>query len=207
MKQEIKGKLTIIAGPMFSGKTEELIRLATRLKIGNKKIIVFKPQIDSRYDKNKICSHSGSMIECVLIKDPIDILTFLESSKEIEYIAIDEIQFLNNVIIDVVSFLIGKGYNVIASGLDMNFRGEPFGPMPELLCMAENVFKLTAVCNECGKDAAYTQRIVFDKPASYDDPIILVGAKEHYEARCREHHVVPGKKYSKKLSLKEGSIL
>jgi len=201
MKEKTKGKLTIICGPMFSGKTEELIRLTTRFKIANKQVAVFKPKIDNRYNSTKVCSHSGSEVDCILINRSMDIIDYLNKYNEVEYVGIDEIQFLDNSIIDIVSFLIEKGYNITASGLDMDFRGEPFGPMPKLLCIAEAIQKLKAVCNKCGEDAPYTQRIIDGRAASYNDPIILVGSQDSYEARCRDHHEVLDRIQHKQLIL------
>lgn len=186
-----KGLLTIICGPMYSGKTTELIRLINRIKIANRECIVFKPKIDNRYTATKICTHDAKDgIDCVLIDKSMDIINYVTKNPEIQIIGIDEIQFLDEEIYEVVRYLIQEGYNIIASGLDMDFRGEPFGQMPRLLCVANAVQKISAVCNECGDDASYTQRIVDGKPASYNEPIIVVGATEKYEARCENCHIV-----------------
>ena len=185
------GKITIISGPMFSGKTEELIRLVRRSVYAGKKCIVFKPKIDNRYDKEKVCSHNGSILECIIVDKAMGIIDYLEKHAGIDVVGIDEIQFFDDQIEYVVREIARRGYGVIGAGLDKDFRGEPFGRMANLLCVAEETPKLAAVCHKCGEDAYFTQRIVNGKPASYNDEIVKVGAAESYEARCREHHEVP----------------
>jgi thymidine kinase len=185
------GSIEIICGSMFSGKSEELIRRIRRVQIARKKVEIFKPMIDNRYHVQYIYSHNGSKIEANCVKHSKDILKMVE--KNIDVIAIDEAQFFDENIINVSQFLADNGKRVIVAGLDQDFRGEPFGPMPKLLAIAEYVDKLHAICMICGKPAARTQRLVDGKPADYNDPTILIGAKESYEARCRQHHQVMNK--------------
>ncbi len=185
------GSIEIICGSMFSGKSEELIRRIRRVQIARKKVEIFKPMIDNRYHVQYIYSHNGSKIEANCVKHSKDILKMVE--KNIDVIAIDEAQFFDENIINVSQFLADNGKRVIVAGLDQDFRGEPFGPMPKLLAIAEYVDKLHAICMVCGKPATRTQRLVDGKPADYNDPTILIGAKESYEARCRQHHQVMNK--------------
>lgn len=192
MYQELqKGWIEVICGPMFAGKSEELIRRVKTLSYAHQKIVAFKPAIDDRYDKTAIASHDGEKYQAYAIKEAKDILKF--ATADVQVIAVDEVQFFGNEIIAICEHLADKGVRVIVAGLDTDFRGEPFGPMPELLARAEFVTKLSAACTVCGCAATRTQRLVDGNPANYDDPIILVGAKESYEARCRKHHIVPKK--------------
>lgn len=190
MYQELqKGWIEVICGPMFAGKSEELIRRIKTLSYAHQKIIAFKPAIDNRYDKTAIASHNGGKYQAFAIKKASDILELTPSDAQV--VAVDEVQFFGTEIIEICESLADKGIRVIVAGLDMDFRGEPFGPMPGLLARAEFVTKLTAACTVCGCAATRTQRLVDGKPAALDQPIILVGAKESYEARCRKHHIVP----------------
>jgi len=183
------GWIEVICGSMFSGKSEELIRRVRRVQIARKKVQVFKPTLDNRYAVQYIFSHNGSNIEAISINEPKEILDRLDSDTEV--VAIDEAQFFSQDIVSVCQKLADEGKRVIIAGLDQNFRGEPFGPMPDLMAIAEFVNKLQAICMVCGQVASRTQRLVNGKPAKYDDPIILIGAKETYEARCRKCHQVP----------------
>jgi thymidine kinase len=185
------GRIEVIAGCMFSGKSEELIRRLKRAQIAKQKVIALKSSLDDRYGLEAITSHSGVRLDSATVSCPTDVLKIVEE-RQVEVVGIDEVQFFDPGIIDVAEYLAGKGVRVILAGLDQDFRGEPFGPMPELLALAEDVTKLTAVCMVCGRPATRTQRIVNGRPARYDDPVVMVGAAESYEARCREHHVVPG---------------
>lgn len=187
MKQS--GWIELICGSMFSGKSEELIRRVRRTQFAKQKIAVFKPAIDNRYSEESVVSHNGTAITAKPIANSTDI--FKHINPDIDVIAIDEVQFFDNEILPVVQHLADSGYRVIVAGLDQDFRGEPFGQMPALMAVAENVTKLQAVCSVCGSPASRTQRLINGKPASYDDPIILVGASEAYEPRCRHHHEVP----------------
>ena len=180
-----------ISGCMFAGKTEELIRRIKVLEFAKKEIMVFKPKIDDRYSNTRVVSHAGSSVESFVISDAIEILEMVKDTTQV--VAIDEAQFFDDNICDVCNELADRGIRVMAAGLDTNFKGEPFGPMPLLITEAEFVTKLAAVCNKCGAPATRTQRIINGKPASYNDPIILVGASESYEARCRHCHEVPDK--------------
>jgi len=190
MKEEKStGWVEVICGSMFCGKSEELIRRVHRVQIARKKVQVFKPTIDNRFAIQYIYSHNGSKIEAISINQPEELLEKLE--KDTEVIAIDEAQFYNDDIVSICQKLADKGKRVIIAGLDQDFRGEPFGPMPKLLAIAEYIDKLQAICMVCGNPASRTQRLVNKKPAKYSDPTILVGAKESYEARCRKCHIVP----------------
>jgi len=194
-----EGWIEVITGPMFAGKTEELLRRIKRLEYAKKNIVVFKPLLDNRYGDNEVVSHNKNKTQSYNISDPEEIFNFVD--KETNVVAIDEIQFLNEKVIDVINYLATNGIRVIVSGLDTDFRAEPFSFMPRLLSIAEYVTKLTAVCVKCGAPATKTQRIVNGKPARYLDPIVLIGASESYEARCRHCHKVyrKPKKYKGKL--------
>lgn len=188
MKQS--GWLEIICGSMFSGKSEELIRRVRRATFAKQEVKVFKPVIDNRYSEESVVSHNGTAIICKPISKSEDILDFITEKTDV--IAVDEVQFFDDNIADVLTLLANQGYRVIAAGLDQDFRGEPFSIVPKLMSLAELVTKLQAVCSVCGSPASRTQRLINGQPASYDDPIILVGASESYEPRCRHHHEVPG---------------
>jgi len=190
------GWIEVICGSMFAGKTEELIRRIKRLQYAKKNILVFKPNIDDRYSIDEVVSHGGMSIKSIGIDNPLDILTYIEGS--VDAVAIDEVQFFGDEVVEIVDYLADKGIRVIVAGLDRDFRGEPFGSMPQLLTKAEFVTKLTAICSVCGAPASRTQRLVNNMPASYHDPIVLVGAKESYEPRCRHCHKVPNKPEVKK---------
>lgn len=183
------GFIEAIVGPMFSGKSEELIRRIKRAQIAKQKVQVFKPAIDDRYSIDKVVSHNGTNINAISVVKASEIIELLEENTEV--IAIDEIQFFDHSIVDVVREIADLSKRVICAGLDMDFRGEPFGPTPNIMAIAESVDKLTAICVKCGNPATRTQRLINGKPAKYDDPIILVGAHETYEARCRKCHEVP----------------
>ncbi|MBN1230612.1 MAG: thymidine kinase [Anaerolineales bacterium] len=193
-----KGSVEVIVGSMFCGKTEELIRRIRRASIAKQKVQVYKPIIDDRYaGVSKLTSHSGNEFDAVPVNEAKEILEKLDSDTTV--VAIDEAQFFDGYIVDLVSKLAEKNIRVIVAGLDMDFRGQPFGPMPQIMAQAEEVEKLHAICMVCGELASRTQRLVNGEPAKYDDPIVIVGAKELYEARCREHHSVPGKPESSSL--------
>ncbi len=186
------GRMEVITGPMFCGKTDEMIRRLRRATIAKQKVMVFKPLFDIRYDKEKVTSHAGNEFDAIPIESASEIPDRLEY--DVTLVAIDEAQFFEKDIIGVCQDLVDKGLRVIVAGLDMDFRGEPFGPMPTFLAQAEEVDKLYAICMQCGGPATRTQRLVDGKPADYDDPVVIVGAAEMYEARCREHHQVPRQK-------------
>ncbi|MCB2297713.1 thymidine kinase [Clostridium tagluense] len=183
------GWVEVIIGPMYSGKSEELIRRIRRTKIAKQKLQVFKPEIDNRYSKVDVVSHCGEKEDAVPVKDSEELLALLHEDTQV--VAIDEIQFFDKGIIDVITTLADNNKRVICAGLDMDFRGEPFGPIPVLLAVAEFVDKIQAICVLCGNPATRTQRLINGKPAKYEDPIVLIGATESYEARCRKCHIVP----------------
>jgi len=184
-----KGSLEVITGSMFCGKTDELIRRLRRATIARQKVQVFKPSIDNRYAVEKVMSHAGAEFDALPVEGSAEILEKL--ADDVTVVAIDEAQFFDADIVSVARELADRGLRVIAAGLDMDFRAEPFGPMPALMAEAEEVRKLRAICMSCGEEASRTQRLVNGKPARYDDPIVIVGADELYEARCRDHHEVP----------------
>jgi thymidine kinase len=194
----IAGSIEVITGCMFSGKTEELIRRVRRVAFARQRYRVFKHYLDARYAANNIASHNQVMLEALPVTTPQEILQAITADDHV--IAIDEAHFFSADIIDVVEELAQQGRRVIITGLDLDFRGEPFGPMPELLARADSITKLTAVCMVCGSAATRTQRIIAGRPASYYDPIVLVGATEAYEPRCRRHHEVPGIEHPGSLS-------
>ena len=185
------GWIELICGSMFSGKTEELIRRVTRAQIARQRVQVFKPRLDTRYTQEKVSSHSGAYLNATPVRDAREILALVELDTSV--VAIDEAQFFDWSIADVCNALADEGKRVIVAGLDMDFRGEPFGPVPLLMAQAETVDKLQAICVVCGAPASRTQRLINGQPASYDDPVIMVGASEVYEARCRHCHQVPGR--------------
>jgi thymidine kinase len=183
------GSIEVITGSMFCGKTDELIRRLRRAKIARQSVQVFKPVIDDRYAIEKVTSHAGSEFDAMPVACSTDILKRLEPGTTV--VGIDEAQFFDPEIDSLVQTLADRGVRVIVAGLDTDFRGEPFGPMPGLMAKAEVVDKLHAICMVCGESASRTQRLVDGQPAHYDDPVVIVGAAELYEARCREHHQVP----------------
>ena len=187
--RHIHGSIEVVCGSMFSGKTDELIRRLIRATIAKQKVQVFKPAIDVRYAVEKVTSHAGSNYDAIPVADAADILAKLDQDTTV--VGIDEAQFFDLEIADVAQELATRGIRVLVAGLDMDFRGEPFGPMPLILAKAERVDKLHAICMVCGDDASRTQRLVNGKPAKYNDPVVIVGASELYEARCRAHHEVP----------------
>ena len=199
MKQS--GWVELICGSMFSGKSEELIRRIKRATYGNLSVRVFKPAIDNRYHEESVVSHNGNSILARPVEKATDILDHI--TDDIDVIGIDEIQFFDEAIVSIVDQLADLGHRVIVAGLDTDFRGEPFGVMPELMAMSEMVTKLNAICPRCGSPASRTQRLIDGEPASYDDPIILVGASESYEPRCRHCHEVPNKPVEHKIVCEE----
>jgi len=186
------GWIEIVCGSMFSGKTEELLRRVRRAEIARKRVQVFKPTVDNRYGQVRVASHNGVAREdAVVVACAEELLALVHPDTDV--VAIDEVQFFDMAIADVCDELADRGICVIVAGLDQDFRGEPFGPMTQLLARAERVDKLNAICVVCSASASRTQRLIDGQPARYDDPIILVGGSESYEARCRACHEVPGK--------------
>jgi thymidine kinase len=173
---------------MFSGKTEELIRRLRRAVIARQKVQVFKPLIDDRYHEKRVTSHNGLDFDARPVSFASEILTQVDPDTTV--IAIDEVQFFDADVINICEKLADQGKRVICAGLDTDFRGVPFGPIPDLMARAEEVDKLHAICVICGEEANRTQRLINGQPAAYDDPIVLVGAAEVYEARCRQCHAV-----------------
>ena len=173
------GRIEVVCGPMFSGKSEELLRRLKRADIAKRKYQLFKPAVDDRYSKNEVVSHSGRKLNCIALANPYEIIEKVDEDTKI--VAIDEAQFFDLRLIATILELTEDGKRVIIAGLDMDSRGVPFGPMPQLLAMAEEITKLTAVCESCGDPATHSYRI------SRDDTQVLVGASGDYEARCRNH--------------------
>ena len=189
------GWIEVICGSMFCGKTEELIRRVRRAQIARQKVQVFKPAMDTRYTEREVTSHNGMQAEAVPVENATQLQALIEPDTTV--VALDEVQFFDKDVVALCEELATQGRRVIAAGLDMDFRGEPFGPMPALMARAERVDKLQAICVVCGGPASRTQRLINDQPATYDDPIILVGASEVYEARCRGCHEVPNPKFQR----------
>lgn len=183
------GWIELICGSMFSGKTEELIRRLVRAEIARQKVQVFKPALDNRYQVDKVSSHGGKYYHATVVESTAEIATLIQEGTDV--VAIDEVQFFDWSVSALCERLANEGRRVILAGLDMDFKGEPFGPMPLLMAQAEAVDKLQAICMVCGSPASRTQRLINGEPAHYNDPVIMVGASEVYEARCRRHHVVP----------------
>jgi thymidine kinase len=183
------GSIEVITGSMFSGKTDELIRRLRRARIARQKVQVFKPELDTRFEIDKVTSHAGTDFDATAVKSAREILALLDEDTTV--VAIDEAQFFDDELIPVAERLADSGIRVVVAGLDTDFRGEPFGPMPTLMAQAEIVDKLHAICMVCGASASRTQRLINGKPARYFDPVVVVGASELYEARCRAHHQVP----------------
>ncbi len=179
------GWLEVVCGPMFSGKSEELIRRLRRAEIAGQRALIVKPRLDDRYDIGYVVSHAGARMRAVAVDEPAAIPGLVEGY---DVIGVDEVQFFGPEIALVLDGLVEHGLRIVACGLDQDFRGRPFGAMPELLCRAELVDKLQAVCHRCGGPATMTQRLVDGRPAPSDAPTILVGAREQYEARCRSCH-------------------
>ena len=177
---------------MFAGKTEELIRRITRIKFAKRDVLVFKPVIDDRYSYSEVVSHSQRKVKSIPVVDSKELQQHIDALVKLPYaVCIDEAQFFDKGLLDICESLANKGVRVIVAGLDLDFRGEPFGIMPDILSRAEYITKLQAICQVCGDPATRTQRLIDGKPANYNDPIILVSAKEKYEARCRKCHCVP----------------
>jgi thymidine kinase len=187
------GWIEIVCGSMFSGKTEEMIRRIRRARIAKQRLQVFKPALDDRYDaERQVASHNGLQWNAIPVSKAREIFDRLEPDTTV--VAVDEVQFFDWEISDVCNEMADRGIRVILAGLDMDFRGVPFGPMPLLMAEAEEVTKLQAICVVCGAPASRTQRLIDDAPAAADDPVILVGGSESYEARCRQCHEVPRKR-------------
>jgi len=183
------GWIEVICGSMYCGKTDELIRRVRRAEIARQQVQVFKPLIDTRYAPEDVSSHAGGRMKAIRANGAEEIWREVKDGTQV--VAVDEVQFFDETVVDVCQGLADSGKRVICSGLDLDFRGEPFGFMPRLLAIAESVEKLTAICVVCGSPATRSQRLINGEPAEWDDPIILVGAHDAYEPRCRACHVVP----------------
>jgi len=183
------GSLIVITGSMFSGKTEELIRRVRRALYARRSVQVFKHAIDDRSVRTEIRSHNGVPHEATAVSTSEELLEKVDETTDV--VAIEEAQFFDDGVVEACRKLADAGYGVVATGLDMDFRGEPFGPMPMLLAEADEVVKLRAICARCGRDASRSQRLINGRPAPVFAPTILVGAEESYEARCRHCHEVP----------------
>jgi thymidine kinase len=184
------GWVEVISGVMFSGKSEELIRRLRRAIIAKRKVQVFKSHLDERYSGiYSVSSHDGRAVEAVPVDTADQIAQLVRPDTQV--VGIDEAQFLDASVVPLVTALANRGLRVIVAGTDNDFRGEPFGPMPQLLAIAEVVDKLHAICVVCGNPASRNQRLIGGKPARYDSPTIMVGSSESYEARCRGCHSVP----------------
>ncbi|AJQ45634.1 thymidine kinase [Ureaplasma diversum] len=192
------GWIELITGPMFAGKSAELIRRLKRFEYADVKYLVFKPKVDTR-SCQEIISRNGSRLSSIEVSESAQILEYLmdnDCCEQVRAIGIDEAQFFDDGIIEVCNILAENNYVVIVSGLDKNFKGEPFGAIGKLSVHAENVTKLSAVCVDCGADASFSMRTVNKKPASYNDEEILIGCAEQYVAVCRHHHKVPNRPYT-----------
>lgn len=182
------GWIEIICGPMFAGKTEELIRRVRRMDFAKKNYVIFKPSIDNRYSETEVVSHNQKKVQAICISHIADMKKCI--TEEVQAVIIDEVQFFEPAIIPFIQELADSGLRVICAGLDSDFRGKPFEISSHILAIAEKITKLTAICSVCGNEATRTQRIINGKPASYNDPTILVGEMESYEPRCRCCHKV-----------------
>jgi thymidine kinase len=176
------GWLEVVCGPMFSGKSEELIRRLRRAEIAGLRALVVKPHVDDRYDVGHVVSHAGAKMRAVAAESSASVLRL---ARGYQAIGIDEVQFFDDGIVDVIEELVDDGVRVVAAGLAQDFRGLPFGPMPTLLCVADFVDKLQAVCHRCGGPGTLTQRLVDGQPAPFDGATVQIGALDSYEARCR----------------------
>ena len=185
------GWIEVICGCMFAGKTEELIKRIRVLEYAKKNVVAIKPTMDNRYSENMIASHAGTLCKCICVDvNDLSIIENLVNDKSVDAVVIEEIQFFDYKIVDICERLANNKKRVIVAGLDTDFKGEPFAITAALLAKAEFIYKLSAVCNVCGAPATKTQRLIDGKPAKKDDPVILVGASECYEARCRKCHRV-----------------
>lgn len=182
------GWLEVISGPMYSSKTTELIHRIEKVKIANQDYKIFKPEIDDRYSENKISTHSGIELKAIPVEKAEDILEYVY--EELDVVAIDECQFYDDKLPEIIDRLLDKHIRVIVTGLDMDFRGKPFELTSILLAKAEFITKLNGVCNICGELGTKTQRYVNGEPAHVNDPTIVVGGTENYSCVCRQHHRV-----------------
>ncbi|CAG8587487.1 9026_t:CDS:2 [Funneliformis caledonium] len=192
IRVKLMSKLTIITGPMFAGKTEELLRRIHRCQISNNKYLLFKPSLDNRYSSAEVVSHQKNKARAIVLQSSNEIDKYASQEKEQTIFFFDELQFFDEGISEKINFLLKRGFLVIGAGLDKNFRGEPFNEvMKTLLSLADEVIKLKAICQVCQGEASYTQRIISGQPAAFDSPLVLIGGQEGYEARCRQCYACP----------------
>lgn len=190
------GKITVVCGSMFAGKSEELIRLARRALYAKRVVQVFKPKIDDRYDQTMVVTHMGVRHEAVAVDNVADLRAKLDPAAQT--VLIEEAQFFDDSIVDLAVELADRGVEVVLAGLDQDFRRKAFGPMAALLAVADDVVKLRAICMKCGAPASHTYRSVDGRPAKENDPIVLIGATERYEARCRNCYRLLGTRRARK---------
>lgn len=183
-------EITVVTGSMFAGKSEELIRLARRALYARRNVQVFKPAIDSRFDESMVVTHMGVKHQAVAVKGVRELEMLI--APDTDFVLIEEAQFFDNSLVDLAQRLADSGVDVVCAGLDQDFRRVPFGPMPALLAIADRVVKLRAICMNCGAPASHTYRTIDGKPAKWSDPVILIGATEKYEARCRRCYKLLG---------------
>lgn len=189
-----EGFLEIITGPMFAGKTTELIKRIERQMFAKRKVALFKPSIDNRYSESEVVAHNGLRYEAYVIpttEEGVQMIYNITKRENLEVIGVDEVQFFPFSIVETLNKLADEGIYVIAAGLNLDFKGDPFPVTKEILVRADNIVYLTAICTVCGAPATRSQRLINGKPAPRDSPVILVGGFESYEARCRRHHIVP----------------
>jgi thymidine kinase len=184
------GTLTVVCGSMYAGKSEELIRLARRALFAKRKVQVFKPFIDTRYHETMVVTHMGVKHEAVAVRSVADLAAAIEPKTDL--VCVEEAQFFDRELVDLAVCLTDEGVDVVVAGLDQDFRRRPFGPMPELLIAADEVLKLRAICMKCGEPASHTYRMIDGKPAHWNDPVVLIGATEAYEARCHRCFEIRG---------------
>ncbi|WP_297506017.1 thymidine kinase [Thermococcus sp.] len=188
------GFLEVITGPMFAGKTTELIKRVERQAFAKRKVAIFKPSIDDRYSRSDVVAHNGLKYRAFVVptsEEGVELIREVTLKEGYEVIGVDEAQFFPMSIVEALNGLADEGVYVIVSGLNLDFKGDPFPVMKELLVRADNIVYLTAVCTVCGRPATRSQRLINGKPAPRDSPVVLVGGSESYEARCRLHHEVP----------------
>jgi thymidine kinase len=203
VQPERGGWLEVVCGPMFSGKSEELIRRLRRAEIAGQRALIVKPAIDDRYDVGHVVSHAGAKMRAVTATAGSDVLRL---ARGYDAVGIDEVQFFDGGIVRAIDALVAGGARVVAAGLAQDFRGEPFGAMPTLLCVAEFVDKLEAVCQRCGGPATLTQRLLDGEPAPFDGETVQIGALDSYEARCRACHSVSQPGWHRGLTGQEAQV-
>ncbi|MFD1686794.1 thymidine kinase [Halobellus litoreus] len=185
------GWIEVVTGSMFSGKTEEVLRRLRRAEIAGQEVAAFKPAVDDRYGETTVGSHVGRQWNAAVVPSEGEgVWEIRERLDGEDVVAVDEANFFGPELVDVCQRLADDGRRVVVSGIDQTYRGEPFEPLPQLMAVAEYVDKLQAICSQCGEPATRNQRLVEGEPAHVDDPTIVVGAEESYEARCRNCHTL-----------------